>query len=439
MKKLYIVIMIIITIFSSGCSQSFYEERVLSDEQWIEDIEYLDDKLRTYQDDLFKNISEEEWNKNLDDLKSEVSNLSDTDIKLRIAQIIASIQDGHIGMLPSEMLLPVPSQISMREDPQDLENILQFPIKVEYFDDGLRVLECDEKYKEILGTKLISINGIDINLILNDISTLFKQDYKNNQFPLEMAKDYLNIYDFLKFFNVVDNKSAKYEFENDDKEVINLILKAVDNQDITYISTDKKEMKTNIVPKGKSEYYWVENFKEDNILYFQFNTFSNSPEKDSDLDFYKVVDEFFEEIDNKNFSKLVIDLRKNGGGYSSLGDAITINIQSQTDLKGKDMYVIIGKRTFSAAPIFAWNLKSKLGATVIGEQSGSNVSCSSVGGQQELPNSKLKPLLSVGGKIVNETKYIGPVNPDIEIKQTYEDYINGVDTIYDYIKNINDI
>ncbi|MCB5942903.1 hypothetical protein LJB68_15360, partial [bacterium 210820-DFI.6.52] len=75
----------------------------------------------------------------------------------------------------------------------------------EYFDDGVRVVECDSKYKDILGYKLISINNIDINKILSDIATLISHDYKNDQCSLVYSKKFMNIYDILKFFEVVDS------------------------------------------------------------------------------------------------------------------------------------------------------------------------------------------------------------------------------------------
>lgn len=218
MKGLNIVIISIITIFLSGCSSSFYEERVLSDEQWIEDIECLDYNLREYHTEVFKFIEEDEWEKNIEELKSDVKELSDSDIKLRIAQIISSVGDAHTNILPSELLSPVPSPILKGENPTDIGGVLDFPIKCDFFDDGLRVVECDSKYKEILGYKLISINNIDVDIILNKISSLIGYDYGNNQKGLGYANELMNSFEILKFFNIVDNNKAKYIFENNNEQ-----------------------------------------------------------------------------------------------------------------------------------------------------------------------------------------------------------------------------
>lgn len=73
---------------------------------------------------------------------------SDISIKLRILQIIASIGDGHTGEIPTGALSSIgENNISNHIS---IEDIVEFPIKCEYFDDGLRVIQCDSKYKEIL-------------------------------------------------------------------------------------------------------------------------------------------------------------------------------------------------------------------------------------------------------------------------------------------------
>lgn len=436
-NKLFIIIFLVTSIVLTGCSSSFYEEQVLSDVQWIEDIDYLDNKLKEYHPDLFKFISEDKWNKNIENLKSEVPELSDTSIKLRISQIIASIGDAHTSMLPSELLSPVPSPILRGENPNDIEGVLEFPIKCDYFDDGVRVIECDSKYKEILGYKIISINNMNINSIINDIGTLFACDYNNEQKGLEYAKEYLNVYEFLKFFNVIGSNKAEYVFENDNDEKIHLSLKATENKNIDYISVSKKDMKTSMIPKGKSEFYWYENFQEDNILFLKFNSFISNTDNEKCPNFYDFQDRLLKEINNNNYHKFVIDLRNNRGGKTKILNSMIEMFKYKTNLNSENIYVITGKKTNSASVLLTWDLQSKRGATVVGEVTGGNINLFFTNSSQlELSNSKLKPTYSLGF-INNNERYNGGVKPDIEIIQDYEDYINGIDTCYEYIKNIN--
>lgn len=437
MKHLFIVIVLMTTMIFTGCSSHTNEERVLTDAQWIEDIDYLEERLRYFHSDLFKFISEDEWNKNIENLKSEVPQLSDISIKLRITQMLASIGDAHTVLLPGDIFLPVPSTLPLDENPADIEGIVEFPIKCDFFDDGLRVVECDPKYNEVLGYKLISINNIDIGDITSDISTLIAYDYGNEHKGIQHANKFLNIYEVLKFYNIVDSDKAEYVFEDDNDERVKLSVKAKENENINYVGANKKEMKTNIMPEGAYDEYWYSSFKEDDILFFKFNRFITDSTGKEYPNFDDFLEGLLEEINSNKCEKLVIDVRENGGGSTKVLNALVENINYRTDLEGEDIYIITGKKSGSASVTLAFNMQSKKGATIVGETTGGNVNLFSAGGQIELPNSKLKPVISSTPRI-NKEGYNGGVKPNIEVKQNYEDYINGIDTCYEYIKNLGD-
>ncbi|MGL5750554.1 MAG: S41 family peptidase, partial [Paraclostridium sp.] len=257
-------------------------------------------------------------------------------------------------------------------------------------------------------------------------------------------KFFINSYDVLSFFNVVDNTNANFTFKNDKGEEINLNLKAVENKKINYISSNRKEMKTNIIEGIENPYYWYKNFNEDNILYFRYNAFLNNYYLYKDTVLYDILPDFREvqesliaEINKKNYSKFIIDLRENGGGDNNILNAMISMFKFQTDLKGEEIYVIIGKETFSASVVLAWELESKIGATVVGETTGGNVNLFTTVSQKiELPNSNLK-ITHPFKESTYDKNHTGGAVPDYEVIQTYEDYINGIDTCYEFIKNID--
>lgn len=438
MKKILFIIIFLLTILMlSGCDLSANKERILSNEQWLEDIQTLDTDLREKHPNIFKYTPEEEWNENIENLKSEIDQLSDTDVILRISQIVNTIGDAHTFIHPIDLLKTI------GEEKLNPETLVVFPIKGDYFNDGFRIVECGSNYQKILGSKLISINDIDINTVLNNISTLISGDYKNNQHPLAYAKFFINSYDVLNFFNVVDSTNAEFTFENDKGEEIILNLKAVENNRINYIYQDKKEMKTNIIEGIENPYYWYKNFEEDNILYFRYNVFGNNYLifKDNEIgellpDFREVQERLIDEINTHDYSKFIIDLRKNGGGDVKILNAMISMFKIRTDLNGEDIYVITGKQSASASVTLAWELQSKLGANVVGETTGNNVNMfTTVNEKIELSNSNLKIIHPFKESIYNK-EYFGGVVPDFEVIQTYEDYINGIDTCYEYIKNL---
>ncbi|MGX4600069.1 S41 family peptidase [Faecalimicrobium sp. JNUCC 81] len=433
MKKIIIIIFIFSAIILSGCSTSIGREKTLENKKWIGDIDYMDENIRLRHPDLFRYITEETWNKNLRKLKSEVKRLSDISISLRIAQIISSINDGHTSTDILNLLTPIGKEkITIGE-------IFEFPIRFEYFDDGLRAIKCDSQYKDVLGYKLLSINGIPTDEVIKKVSTIMS--YDNDQFAKERAKEYMPTYEYLKFLEIVDSDEAQYVFENDKKEEI--IVKAIKNEDVNYINLNNKKSKISEKIKEQNDFYWFKEFKEDNLLYFKYNKiFTNQgPNIDKEnasnypnyYDFhYKLIDK----INNNKFEKLVIDLRDNLGGKLSLVDFLIHELKYKINLKGEDIFVVTGKKTGSAAVILAFKLQSELGATVVGEETGGNVNMFGTEGEFiTLPNSKLIIKHPSSSRNYKEG-HVGGIKPDIEINQNYENYLDGIDDCYDYIKNL---
>lgn len=73
----------------------------------------------------------------------------------------------------------------------------------------------------------------------------------------------------------------------------------------------------------------------------------------------------------------------------------------------------------------------------MGETTGGNVNLFTTCNQSlQLPNSNLNIYYPFKESIYKKG-YIGGVNPDFEVRQNYSDYLNGVDTCYEFVKNLN--
>lgn len=439
MKKISIIIVFIVAIsILSGCSTTIEGDKALNNKEWIDDIEYLDKTLKSEHPDLFRYVSEKAWNKSINKLKLDINNLSDIDISLRIAQIISLINDAHTNMDILNILTPIEGKAISKKD------VVEFPIDCEYFEDGLRVIACSSEYKEVLGYKLLSINNTEIGEVIQSISTLVS--YDNTQSAIEQSKEFINIYEFLKFLEIIDTNEAEYMFENDNKEKIRLKVRALKNDDINYVSLNKKEPKINEKPEGESDFYWFNHFKEDNILYLKFNKcFSSTSkgitkeQKETYPDYYSFQSKLTDKINSIDFNKFIIDLRENKGGSRAIVYDMSAMLKNRTNLRGDDIVIITGKKTGSAAVELAWKIQSDLDAIVIGEETGGNVNLFGTDGYSiTLPNSKLM-IRYPSSIIVNYYGYSGGVKPNIVIKQTYENYIKGIDDCYEYIKSQNSL
>ena len=101
---------------------------------------------------------------------------------------------------------------------------------------------------------------------------------------------------------------------------------------------------------------------------------------------------------------------------------------------GAELYVLIDSYSFSAAVAIPSMLKRRVeGVTLVGESAGQPVRFFYGGMTAELPNSGVLCYCSrVFGDFWPEYSD-DPLTPDVIVKQTYEDFLNGVDSVLRYI------
>lgn len=118
-------------------------------------------------------------------------------------------------------------------------------------------------------------------------------------------------------------------------------------------------------------------------------------------------------------------------------------IPSKKTFKG-NVYVLIGGNTFSAASAFALNSKNDKEIILIGEETGGGYyfHTAQYSALYELPNSKIMvrmPFVKIDKHVLDHSVPKGSgVLPDVEVKLTVKDLIDGKDSQLDYIiKRIN--
>lgn len=424
---LFLIIIFFIPVINNLIKNRKVYDREYTNKQWIEDIKFMEniiirDYPTKYDDKSIKAIGSK-----FEILKKNVSKLNDYEIALNAEQIIASLKDGHTHLNTNLFY-----------------SALQLPIKLQRYDNDIIVCATISKYKNILGTKLISINNIPIENIMDKIDSLV---------PMETAQylraedcKYINREDVLKFFNIIKGESSEWTFLKDSGDVININIVPSEkdsNKDTTYIKDYISKIPiTETKSKKNSEYYWYKYIPQDKILYFQYNECIDKASanlfgiKNSNL--YPVFSEYVkgleEEIKNNNVNKLIIDMRNNTGGNEMVIRPLINMILNNPIInqKGK-LFVIIGNNTFSAAVINAYNFKTETNALLIGEPTGGSLCSFGDPNTVVLPNTKLTLQYSTSES--NNIEYYGKsLTPDIVVVQSFEDYKKGIDDIYEAIK-----
>jgi hypothetical protein len=114
--------------------------------------------------------------------------------------------------------------------------------------------------------------------------------------------------------------------------------------------------------------YWFEYLPAEAVVYFQFNSVRDQPLEPISA----FCERLFTFIDHHQVSKLVIDLRWNGGGNTDLVQPMLHRLIGCTKINQRGcLYVIIGRGTFSAAQNTATAIERETNAIFVGEPSGS--------------------------------------------------------------------
>lgn len=438
MKKFISILIALSVVLSTGCTKFNTElDKKLSYEQWVEDIDFFSKELKIRHPNLYLNISESEFDKNINNLKNNINHMSDVEVSINLEQILSRLKDAHTDISLIEMITP-PGEAKSYDD------MKVFPITYKWFDDGLRVYSCDSKYKDILGLKLVSINDIELNEIIDKVSTTYS--YDNDAGLKSGITKYISVYEILKFIDIVDNNSAKFVFEKDSGDEYSINLDTMDFKNVNYINLStliQNESEISTKPTGSYDDYWFKYIEKDNILYFQYNKCINNnsywltdEEKRKAPDFYKFVDDLITSINSNSFDKFVIDIRNNPGGTLGLTNYLLIELEGLTNIKqNAKTYVITSENTFSSATQAVVDIANNLYAVVVGTETGSNVNMTTIRDNNfQLPNSKIT--VNCAKDFINKIPgYKGGYKPDIQIEPNFKNYINGLDDCYEFIKN----
>ena len=169
----------------------------MNPEKWKEDINFLRENLSKKHCNLFFKRDKVLFDRDLDNLVSRTSNLSDLEIALKLQQIIAKQGDTHTNISWGKYL----------------NNDKTLPLRYFYFEDGIHVTLTNQENKELLGKKILKINGFDVKQVTDSISSLFVNE--NKGIYKSKALTGLSSIQILKFFGFAKNDSIKITFQND--------------------------------------------------------------------------------------------------------------------------------------------------------------------------------------------------------------------------------
>ncbi len=338
------------------------------EEGWRADLAFLAREIKRRAYAPFLEMSEPEFDVAVARLAEDVPALSDFQILAGMMRLLRPLGDGHAFVLPAGD--------SAAEGKGNEDTQLGLPVKFYRFTEGLFVTAASEAYRQLVGAQVLSVDGHPVDEVLAAVELLISRD--NDQQVKWIGPELLRWTPLIHALGLIsDPGRATLTVRFGDQSTGTVAVESVPDpytsltapRPAGWISlSDTAGTPMPLYLRNSDTPYWFEYLPDSRVVYFQFNGVSDQPLEP----IAAFCERLFAFIDNHQVSKLVVDLRWNGGGNTYLVQPLLHRLIGCTKINQRgSLYVIIGRGTFSAAQNTATAIERETNAIFVGEPTGS--------------------------------------------------------------------
>jgi len=307
------------------------------------------------------------------------------------------------------------------------------PLGIRAFEEGVYITSAPSEYAESIGRRVLAVGETPIESALDALNSLVVNETAQHGSVVRLI--YLRIPRLLHALGLIPSPdSLPLQLDGDDM-TINIEVGSVGaHQPTPTLLTlyDVMPLERPISAEMRDPFYWFEYLPATETLYFQYNECSNNP----DYPFSAFNNDLFAFIDSHPIARIVVDLRRNGGGSDRILAPFIREIKRRDTLNQPErLFVLIGRYTFSSAVVNAADFRTETRAVLVGEPTGGRVNGPGPLETFSLPNAGLVITYTTG--YVEPYPEIGefPIEPDVQIAETITAWYAGVDSAFDYAVN----
>jgi hypothetical protein len=327
---------------------------------WTEDLDVVAREMPAVHANLFHTLSRAQFDDAIADIRRRLPTLARHQLIVDLMRLAAAIGDGHTLVAPWR-------------DPVGFHTL---PVSLYRFEDGYYVRAATHAQAALLGARVTRVGGVPVDAAERRVAPLIGRD--NDMGVLMYAPILLVMPEVLHAVGLSgDPGRAELTLEVDGRARTVSLASAGPFPDLSG-GADKwwrpRDGWVDLcdsagVPLWLSqltESYWFSFLPEGELLYCQLNEIQERGEG---------LDAFFARAlaaaDSAGAGRFVLDLRHNGGGDGDLNRAIVrALLRSRFDQRGR-LFVITGRRTFSAAQMLICDLEKWTSPVFVGEPSAS--------------------------------------------------------------------
>ncbi len=314
---------------------------------WDGDLGVLDAELTRRHADLFHAIPPERWAAGVDRLRAALPGSASIAAALEVRRLVATVGDGHTRLVMDGMLT-------------------RYPIALETASDGVVVVAASPRHADLVGALVAEIAGRPVEEVV-----AAAEPYVSADNDVERRRRALGLVISPEFLRHADGGDGPVTFRREGVEVERTLAPVSTGEWLAAVRGQPEEF-----------YTWE---RRGDALYVRYDRCADDP----DRPFAGFTAEVFAAAADPAVARLVVDLRRNPGGDSSVFDPFLDRLIGHRLDHPDRLVVLVGPRTYSSAVLNAVALDTATAATLVGEPTGGAVNGYGEVGSFTLPNSGL--------------------------------------------------
>ncbi len=336
----------------NGSSATQGATRDPSPTEWRQDLATLATELERRHAFLFHTALQDSFLARVRALDESIPVMQRHEVIVALAQLVALVRDGHTELASL----------------QAAARFTRVPLAFYRYGDSLFIAAADSAHRHLLGARIDSIGGLSAAEAFGRVTSILSRD--NEEEFKHSGPAHLESPEVLAAFRIAElSDRVNLVLTTTDAGIIRVSLRAIRREVSPRLITLLSQ-----APGGPPLYasqperlYWHRHLPDFRTLYAYIGAMANQSGQPS---LAKFVQELFATFDREAPERLVLDLRNNSGGNNQLNAPIVAAIRQRPRLQARGaLFIVTGRRTFSAAMDLILALRPIANPILVGEPS----------------------------------------------------------------------
>jgi hypothetical protein len=339
-------------------------------------------------------------------LAAGIGSLTDAEIGLRLMRLVAGGKVAHTAIGFNSPLFG------------------RYPLLLSWYSDGLFVWAATADLKDVTGARVLRIGNLTPEQAEAAVAPYIARE--NEVWLRASSPFFIGLPELMKLLHIAGpGGELQLTLSKAGGPPYTVTVNPAPNGDPPRFSRGR--IPPTLSTRKNDPFYWFEYVPESKLLYIQYNQCFNDPKRP----FKQFVRELLQSVSASPIDRVIVDLRSNPGGDSTITSPLISGLKSRPELSSRGrLHVLTSRRTASSGGRAALEMRQQLGAILVGEPTAFKPNCYGEVRPFTLPNSRIA--VSYSTRYYDKVAGDPPsLEPDVPIEGSYDDYLHGRDVVLD--------